>query len=200
MKSHGQTAVIEGDRHMRTNRKTTRVLIAALAVAALALVVRAAPPVDAAGLRNCAETIGRPEACYELVWANGVQFRMTFADQRFAGATPSGQLDNFYVIAAQTDTLQGTLPFPHDHVVGNVPARNAGTYVVHLRAIFVYCSAAGIASGGCVATTTSIGPLARTVNGQPLTSVAPIESAANAGLLTLVDTEAVIVATINPGE
>ena len=122
---------------------------------------------------------------------------MTFANQRFAGATPSDQPDNFYVIAAQTDTVQGALPFPHDHVVGNVPPQNAGTYVVHLRGFLVLCSAEGIASGGCEPATTA--PfLARTVNGQPLTSVEPIESAANAGLLTLVDTGAVLVATINP--
>ena len=60
---------------MRTNRQTPRVLIAALAVAALALVVRAAPPVEAAGLTNCVELIGRAGACYETVWANGVQLR-----------------------------------------------------------------------------------------------------------------------------
>src|SRR5205807_3135052 len=53
VKTNGQTAVIEGDQHMRTNRQTPRFLIAALAVAALALVVRAAPPVGAAGLTIC---------------------------------------------------------------------------------------------------------------------------------------------------
>ena len=41
-------------------------------------------------------------------------------------------------------------------------------------------------------------PFAKTVNGQMLTSVEAIESAANAGLLMLVDTGAVLVATINP--
>jgi hypothetical protein len=192
---------------MRTNRKTPRVLIAALAVAALALVARAAPPVAAAGLTNCVELSGRAGACYETVWADGVQLRMTFPKeaQPFTGATPGDKLGTFSVLAPQTDTPQGALPFPHDHVVGNAPARNAGSYVVHLRGFFVLCSAEGIASGGCVPTMTAIPglgtiPLARTVNGQPLTSVDAIESAANAGLLTLVDTEAVIVATINPGE
>ena len=201
MTTNRQTAVIEGDQHVRTNQQTPRVLIAAIAVAALALVVRAAPPVEAAGLTNCVELIGRAGACYETVWANGVQLRMTFPKeaQQFTGATPSDRLGNFYVLAPQTDTPQGALPFPHDHVVGNAPARNAGTYVVHLRGFLVLCSAEGIASGGCVPAT--IPPfLAKTVNGQPLTSVDAIESAANAGLLTLVDTGAVFVATINPGK
>ena len=46
---------------MRTNQTITRILIATLTVTvvALALVLRAAPPVAAAGLRNCAETIGQ---------------------------------------------------------------------------------------------------------------------------------------------
>jgi hypothetical protein len=94
------------------------------------------------------------------------------------------------------------LPFPHDHVVGNVPPQNHGNYVTHLRGILVLCSAEGIASGGCVPTMASTLwgtiPLATTVNGQLLTSVEPIESAANSGLLTLLDTGAVLVATINP--
>jgi hypothetical protein len=41
-------------------------------------------------------------------------------------------------------------------------------------------------------------PLAKKVNGQRLTSVDPIESPKNAGLLTLFDTHGVIIATIKP--
>ena len=63
MTTNRQTAVIEGDQHVRTNQQTPRVLIAAIAVAALALVVRAAPPVEAAGLTNCVDLIGRAGAC-----------------------------------------------------------------------------------------------------------------------------------------
>jgi len=189
-------------------QKTTRNLIATITVAALALVLPTAPPVHAEGLRNCVDVTGSAAgrvACYEAVWVNGVQLRMTFADQQSTGATPTDKLDNFYVLAPQTDTIQGTLPFPHDHVVGNVPAQNHGGYSVHLHAYFVLCSAEGIASGGCVPTMTTIQglgtiPLARTVNGQMLTSVEPIESAVDSGLLTLVDTGGVLVATINPGK
>ena len=187
-------------------RKTTRVLIATIALAALTFVWAAAPPAQAAGLTNCADLSGRAGACYETVWVNGVQFRMTFAQeaQQFPGVTHSDQVGNFYVVAPQTDTLQGTVPFPHDHVVGTVPRQNQGTYSVQLHGFFVLCSAAGIASGGCVPTMTSIPglgtiPLAKTVNnGQPLTSADAIESAVNSGLLARLDTGAVFVAIINP--
>jgi hypothetical protein len=187
-------------------QKFTRILIATMIGAALALVLPAAPPAHAARLRNCVGVIGSPVACYEMVWADGVQLRMTFANLRYAGSTPGDRVDNLYVMAPQTDTPQGTAPsFLHDHVVGDVPPQNHGDYRVHLHAYFVFCSAEGMASGGCVPTMTSIQgmgtvPLARTVNGQMLTSVEPIESAANSGLITLIDTGAVIVATINPGQ
>lgn len=189
-------------------QKTTRAIIATIAVATLALVLPAAPPVHSAGLRNCVDVtssaVGRV-GCYEAVWANGVQFRMTFSNQQFAGSTPGDRVDNFYVVAPQTDTPQGTLPFPHDHVVGDVPPQNHGDYSVHLHGYFVLCSAEGIASGGCVPTMTSIQglgiiPLAWTVNGQMLTSVEPIESAVTSGLLTQFDTGGVLVGTINPGK
>ena len=184
-------------------RKTTRILIATLTLAALALVVRATPPVQAAGLINCLDLSGHGGACYESVWAHGDQFRMTFPTEGnpVAGAPPSDHVDNFYVIAPQTATPQGTLPFAHDHVVANVPAQNHGSYLVHLHGYFVLCSAQGLASGGCVPTMTAIPglgtvPFATTVNGQPLTSVAAIEAGVNAGMLTLLDTGGVLVGTI----
>jgi len=195
-------------RKMTHYRKITGVLIATIALAALALGLPAAAPVHAEGLRNCVDVTGPAAAhvaCYELVWANGVQSTMTFANQGFTGATPSDKLDNFYVLAPQTDTPQGTLPFLHDHVVRDVPRQNHGDYSVKLRGIFALCSAQGIATGACVpymATYEGLGtlPLAKTVNGQELTSVEPIESAAASGLITLFDTGAVLVATINPGQ
>ena len=187
-------------------QNTTRVRIAILAVAALTLVLAAAPPVHATGVGNCGDvTPLRPlAACTEMVWANGVQYSMTFSNTQFAGATPA-ILDNFYVIAPQTDTPQGPpVPFPHDHVIGDVPPNNHGDYNVRLHGFLVFCSAQGISSGGCVPTMTStpfgIVPLAKTVNGQNLTSVGPIESPANSGLLVLFDTGAVLVGTINPGK
>jgi hypothetical protein len=41
-------------------------------------------------------------------------------------------------------------------------------------------------------------PFAKTVNGQALTSVEPIEAASDAGLVTLVDLGVAIIGTINP--
>ena len=183
-----------------------RVRIATITVAALTLVLAAAfpvqasaPPVQAAGLKNCIDT-GGLAPCFEMVWANGVQLKMTFTN---LNPKPSNApTDNFYVMAPQTGTPQGSLPFAHDHVIGDVPSQNHGDYSVHYHGFFVLCSAQGISSGGCVPTPTSIPglgilPFATTVNGQMLTSVGPIESPANSGLLTLFDTGGLLIGTIN---
>ena len=185
-------------------RTTTRLFIATLGLATVVLGLVAAPAVSAAGLRNCADiTGGQLVGCYEIVWANGVQHRMTFSNQHYAGATPR-ELDPFYVLAPQTDTPQGTVPFLHDHVVGDVPAQNHGDYSVKLQSFFVFCSALGIGTGGCVPAMTTIPgfgtvPFAKTVNGQPLTSAAAIQSAAAAGLVALINLgpAAVIVGSIS---
>jgi hypothetical protein len=183
----------------------TRLLIATMAVAALVVVLPAAP-VHAAGLRNCTELTGHDVdqvGCYELVWVDGVEVRMTFANVRFSGNVPSDNLGVFYVIGPQDDTPQSEeAAFVHDHTVGGTPRQNHGTYSVHLRGFFVLCSAEGIASGACVPTFSSLPglgelPLATTVNGQMLTSVEVIEAAADAGLITLLDTGAVLVGTIS---
>jgi hypothetical protein len=186
-------------------RIATVAVAAAITVASLALVLAAAPQAQAAGLINCVEQTRRA-ACYELVWVNGVQVRMTFAQAgNQVPGTPNTKVNNFYVIAPQTDTPQAPPPsFPHDHVVGVSPPQNHGNFSVFYHGYFVICSAEGIASGGCVPTITSTPfgtlPLAKTVNGQMLTSVDLIESAVNSGLLVLVDTGAVLLGTINPGK
>lgn len=194
-------------RLMTRFQKSTRVGIATITLAALTLVLPAALPVHAEGLRNCADVAGRttnPVACYEMVWSDGVQVRMTFSNLRFPPTT-NAPMGNFYVLAPQTDTLQGWVPFPHDHVVGDVPSQNHGSYTVHWHGYFVFCSEQGIASGACVPSMTTIPgfgtvPFAKTVNGQMLTSAGAIESAANAGLLTLFDTGGFFVGTINPNK
>ncbi|SRR6266540_1090709 len=189
-------------------QRTTRVRIAAIAIAAAALVLPAAPAVHAAGLRDCADVTGRAAdliGCYETVWANRVQLRMTFFSRAtaFPGATPSDKLAKLYLVAPQTDTAQETLPFPHDHVVPNVPRQNGGDYSVLLHGFFVFCSGSGIASNLCTPGTTATpfgAPFARTVSGQPLTSDEAIESAAASGLITLVDSGGTVVGTIGPGQ
>jgi hypothetical protein len=173
----------------------SRLFVAAVALGALAIGVTAAPSANAAGLRNCVDVSGPQSGrvgCYEDVWADGTQYRMTFSNQSFGGATPRA-LDPFYVVAAQTDTPQGAPPntFAHDHVVRAVPHQNNGQYSVQLQGFFVLCSGQGIVSGACIPVWTSLGgdplPFAGHVNGQPLTSTAAIEAAAAAGNLALVN-------------
>jgi hypothetical protein len=173
----------------------TRLFIATISLAALALALVAAPAAGAAGLRNCVDVTGPQTGrvgCYENVWADGTQVRMTFSNQSFSGATPRA-LAPFYVVAAQTDKPQGAPPntFAHDHVVRAVPQQNHGQYSVQLQGFFVLCSGQGIVSGACVPVWTSLGgdplPLAGHVNRQALTSTDAIESAADAGNLALIN-------------
>ena len=189
-------------------RSALSIFVATAALAGIGFGVATAPA-EAAGLRNCVEITEAPQfgrvGCYELVWADGVQFRMTFSNQRFDGAT-TVDLDPFYVLAPQTDDPQGYPPntFGHDHVVRAIPAGNHGTYSTRLQGYFVFCTGAGLVSGTCVPMWTSLGgpdpvPFATTVNGQALNSTESIESAADAGLVSLVNLgpTAVIVGTIS---
>jgi len=188
-------------------RTTTRLFIATMSLAAVGLALAAAPTAGAAGLRNCVDVAGPQSGragCYEDVWANGAEYRMTFSNTRFTGATPN-VLDPFYVLAPQTDKPQGAPPntFPHDHVVRDVPRPNHGEYSVQLQGFFVFCSGQGIVSGACVPAWTAVGgdlmPFAKTVNGQSLKSTEAIESAAGAGNLALINLGpgAVIVGSIS---
>lgn len=187
----------------------TRLLIATTSLAAVALAFVAAPAARAAGLRNCVDITGPQSGragCYEEVWADGAQYRMTFSNTRFTGTTPQ-ELDPFYVLAPQTDKPQGAPPntFPHDHVVRAVPQQNHGSYSLQMQGFFVLCSGQGIVSGACVPAWTSLGgdpmPFAKSVDGQPLTSTDAIEAAADAGDLALINLGpgAVIVGAVTEG-
>ena len=184
-------------------RSTFSVIVATVALGGMALGVATAAPAEAAGIRNCVEILGPQTGrvgCYELVWANGVQYRMTFSNQSFDGATPH-DLDPFYVLAPQSDDPQGFPPntFAHDHVVRAIPAGNHGAYTTKLQGYFVFCSEQGIVSGACVPSSSPVGPLVQTVNGEALTSTEAIESAADTGLVVPIDLgpSAVIVGTIS---
>lgn len=178
------------------------------AVTTVSLGAAAQAALAGGGLRNCVETTGPQSGragCYELVWSDGVQYRMTFSNTGFDGATPH-ELDPFYVLAPQTAAPQGYPPntFPHDHVVRSIPAGNHGTYSVKLQGFFVFCSGQGLVSGACVPSWTSLGgpnpvPFAATINGHALTSSAAIESAAAAGDLFLqnLGPDAVIVGSVS---
>jgi hypothetical protein len=192
----------------RPFQSTVRVLLATIAVAGLLLVAFGATrAVDAGAPRNCTEidpSFAR-SGCWEDVWAGGSEYRMTFATgccSQFKGKVPK-DLDRFYVMAPQDATPQSlAAPFRHDHVVRDIPARNHGEYSTRLHGFFVICSETGMASGACVFEMNSPAPgltlpFAKTVNGRSLTSVEPLEAAVDAGLITLVDTGAVVVGTIN---
>jgi hypothetical protein len=164
------------------------------------------PAAQAKGLPNCVDTGGQRRACFEDVWADGAQYRMVFPQAGVPGFESVDRTTNFYVTAPQTDTPQGAPPntFPHDHVVAATPRQNHGTYRTHLHGYLVVCSAEGTATGECVPviTATPFGDLAlaKTVGGQPLTSVDPIESPANAAFVTLIDTGAVLLGVLNSGK
>src|SRR5256712_13274443 len=186
---------------MTYSRNTTRIRIVIITVAALTLVLAAAPLARA-------DTTALPTAlggqvARELLWANGAQFTFTAPLHPLWVATDNAN-PPFYVLAPQTSTPQGTNPFNHDHVINDIPSQNQGDYNVRVHGFFVFCSAQGISSGACVPTMTSfpgqgLVPFAKTVNGHRLTSADRIESAANSGLVTLIDTGAVFIARL-PGD
>ena len=192
------------------NRTTIRNLITGtVAAAALAtLAIGAAHAADGGGIRNCvdiASTQTNRVGCYEDVWSGGTEYRMTFSNLTFSGATPK-DLDAFYVLAAQTDRPQGAPPntFAHDHVVRDIPKANGGAYTTKLQGYVVVCSGQGLVSGACVADWESIGgpdpvPFAKTVDGHRLTSTGAIEAAAADGDVALINLgpSAVIVASIS---
>jgi hypothetical protein len=175
---------------------------ATIAVAAAILTWLALPSAQAAGLVHCVEQTHRG-ACYEPIWVDGEEVRMTFphaGNPLPGGGSP--EVMDFYVIAPQTDEPQATLPFVHDHTVAASPGELG--YSVLLHGYLVLCSEEGLASGACVATVVEYPgfgtlPLATTVNGEELTSAEPIESALDAGLVVLLDPGVEFIGIINPG-
>jgi hypothetical protein len=180
------------------------VRIATTTVAALTLIMAAASPVQAAALTNCNDP-GATTPCFEKIWSDGAQVKMTFVDLN--PAPSNAPTRSFYVLAPQTGAPQGSVPFLHDHVIGDVSPQShgddRGNHLVRYHGYFVLCSAQGISSGGCVPAMTLIPglgtmPFAKTVNGHKLTSAEAIESPAHSGLLTLFDTRGEFIATIKP--
>jgi hypothetical protein len=181
-------------------RLIRRSIAVAVVSIAISLFVSAVPAAQAAPV-NCTRQTHQG-ACWELVWVNGVEVRMTFPQ---AGTplshVPNATVQNFYTIAAQTDTPQGDLPANHDHTIQAAPGDPGWTPFMH--GYFVVCSAAAITSGDCVAVE-SVFPgfgtlqLAQSVNGEPLTSAETIEAGIDAGLLVALDTTAVFLGTVSP--
>ena len=182
-------------------RLIRRSIAVGVASIAISLFVSAVPSAQAAPVTCFNQT--HQGACWELVWVHGVEVRMTFPQ---AGTPlshiPNARVQNFYVIAPQTDTPQGgDIPPIHDHTIQAAPGDPGWTPFMH--GYFVICSAQGLTSGDCVATVTEVPgdgtlPLAKSVNGEPLTSAETIEAGIDAGLLDLVDTGAVFLGTVSP--
>ena len=180
-------------------RLIRRSIAVAVVSIAISMFVSAVPAAQAAPV-NCLNQTHQG-ACYELVWVNGVEVRMTFPQAGDPLPTiPNAKVQNFYVIAAQTDTPQADVPPIHDHTIQAAPGDPGWTPFMH--GYFVVCSAEGLTSGACVAAATDFGggplPLAQSVNGEPLTSAETIEAGIAAGLLDLVDTGAVLLGTVSP--
>jgi hypothetical protein len=180
-------------------RLIRRSIAVAVVSIAISMFVSAVPAAQAAPV-NCVNQTHQG-ACWEFVWVNGVEVRMTFPQ---AGHPlphiPNAKVQNFYVIAPQTATPQGDIPPIHDHTIQAAPGDPGWTPFMH--GYFVLCSAQGLTSS-CVATFTEfpgvgILPLATSVNGEPLTSAETIEAGIDAGLLDAVDTGAVFIGTVSP--
>ena len=186
------------------SRLISRSITIAVAVVSIAisLFVWAIPTAEAAeGPVNCVNQTHQG-ACYEFVWVNGVEVRMTFSQAGHPlSHIPNAKVQNFYVIAPQTDTPQGDIPPVHDHTIKAAPGDPGWTPFMH--GYFVLCSPEGLISGDCLATFTEFPgfgtlPLAKSVDGEPLTSAETIEAGVDAGLLVAVDTGAVLIGTVSP--
>jgi hypothetical protein len=181
-------------------RSIRRSIAVAVVSIAISMFVSAVPAARAAPV-NCLHQTHQG-ACYELVWVNGVEVRMTFPQAGTPLPTiPNAKVQNFYVIAAQTDTPQGFVPPIHDHTIQAAPRDPGWTPFMH--GYFVICSAEGLSSGDCVAVVTDFPgfgtlPLAQRVNGEPLTSAETIEAGIEAGQLVAFDTGAVFIGTVSP--
>jgi hypothetical protein len=181
-------------------RLIRRSIAVAVVSIAISLFVSAVPAAHAVPV-NCVNRTHKG-ACYEFVWVHGVEVRMTFPQGGDPLPTiPNAKVQNFYVIAPQTDTPQGDVPSPlHDHTIQAAPGDPGWTPFMH--GYFVVCSDAALASDACVAVDTDFGfgplALAQSVNGEPLTSAETIEAGIDAGLLVALDTGAVFIGTVSP--
>jgi hypothetical protein len=191
------------DKEAETMRRSiSRSIAVAVVSIAISMFVSAGLPAQAAeGPVNCVSQTHQG-ACYEFVWVDGVEVRMTFAQAGHPlSHIPNAKVQNFYVVAPQTETPQGDIPPIHDHTIQAAPGDPDWTPFMH--GYFVLCSAVGLTSGDCVATFTEfpgVGtlPLAKSVDGEPLTSAKTIEGGIDAGLLVAVDTGAVLIGTVSP--
>ena len=187
------------------NVAATTATVLVFALTATVLVFAFAPPAAQARVIDCVVQPQPPKgACYEPVWVNGQQIIMTFPQAAAkVHKVESGKQQPFYVLAPQTGTAQGQTPgFFHDHVIATAPGEGGFTPLLH--GYLVICSPRGISTGACTYNWetppggTAPIPLTQSVTGYDLTFAADIQAAANAGLVVLVDTGAVLIGTVGP--
>jgi hypothetical protein len=135
---------------------------------------------------------------------NGQQVIMTFPQAGHPlNPVPSAKTQNWYILGPQTATPQGPEPgFFHDHVITTAPGQSGFTPFLH--GYLVICSPEGISTGACTfkweTPPGASAPiqLTQSVTGYNLTFAADIQAAASAGLVTLIDTQTVIIGTQGP--
>lgn len=132
----------------------------------------------------------RAGATTDLAWGDGQVWLMIHGPTNPSNGTSHRDL---YIVAPQTDVPQGSASEPigvvHDHVL-SIPSDGHGQYTAIWDVVIVFCnphnSACVASSGSCPVFAHGL-CLAKTVNGQSLTSDGAIESAGTAGAVILVE-------------
>src|ERR687897_228201 len=125
------TTSSENDKEPETMPRLIRRSIAiAVASIAISLFVSAVPAAQAAPV-NCLNQTHQG-ACWEFVWVHGVEVRMTFPQMGNPLPTiPNARVQNFYVIAPQTNPRRGFVPPIHDHTIQAAPGDPGWTPFMH---------------------------------------------------------------------
>jgi len=132
----------------------------------------------------------RADVATDLAWGDGQVWLMVHGPSNPSNAVSHRDL---YIVAPQTATPQGSSSEPigvvHDHVL-SIPEDAGGQYTAIWDVVIVFCNPH---SSVCVAGSASCPVfahglcLAKTVNGQALTSDGAIDAAAAAGAVILVE-------------
>ena len=186
-----------------------RLLMATFGLAVITLGVGSIPTAEAGGLRNCVEITGKTSGrvgCFELVWVDGVQRRMTFSNQGLRRRDAAGARRVLRPRAAVRTPRRATRPTPSRTTTSSATSRPATTAPTASNSRATSSSAAvrGSRAGpaflpGRRSAAPRQLPLVVSVDGHPLTSAEAIETAAAAGLVVPINLGpgAVIVGTLS---
>ncbi|HYM40831.1 MAG TPA: hypothetical protein VEY12_11955 [Thermoplasmata archaeon] len=143
----------------------------------------------------------RAAAATEEAWGDGQVWLMIHGPTNPSNAISHRDL---YLVAPQTATPQGSANEPigvvHDHVL-SMPSDGHGEYTANWDVVIAFCnphsSACVVGSESCPSFANGL-CLAKSVNGQALTSVAAIEAAASVHDVILVEPGGSFVCTVVP--